>query len=359
MAKLKVAVIFGGKSNEHDISLISATHVINSIPRDKYEVIMIGITKKGHWMQYIGDVSFIANGEWEKNQDNVPCVLSPDPIDKGFIATMGDGEIQHIRVDCIFPALHGKNGEDGTIQGLFQMSQIPFVGCDMISSANCMDKEVTHTILESHGIKMAKWVSVRNYELDSLNSKCDEIEKKLSYPMFIKPARSGSSVGISKAHNISELKDGIKHAFLHDNKVVVEQGIEGIECECAVMGNNKLIVSTIGEIAPANEFYDFESKYVSSQEQTFIPARFSSEKIEEIRSVARRAYLAIGCEGLSRVDFFLNTDNEVILNEINTLPGHTPISMYPKLMENEGIDAQDEMDRLITLALERVEEAYE
>ncbi len=353
MEKLKVAVIFGGKSNEHDISLISASHIINSIPRDKYDVITIGITKQGEWFKYEGSTDDIKNGSWVASEDNIPCVLSPDPSHSGFIAFAKDGSAQLIKIDCIFPALHGKNGEDGTIQGLFQMSQVAFVGCDMLSSACCMDKEFTHRILESCGVKMAKWVSVRITDKDNLDAVCNKIEGKLLYPMFIKPSRSGSSVGISKAYNKEQLKSGILSAFEHDSKVVVEQGINGIECECAVMGNNELIVSTIGEIAPANDFYDFESKYNDPTEQTYIPARFSQEKIEEIRKQAEKSYRGIGCEGLARVDFFLTDEGEVVLNEINTLPGHTPISMYPKLMENCGVDAQDEMDRLIKLALQR------
>lgn len=353
MAKTRVAVIFGGKSNEHDISLISASYVIESIPRDKYEVIMIGITKKGHWMHYIGDISGIKSGLWESHPDNVPCILSPDPLDRGFIAKLPDGETQSIKVDCIFPVLHGKNGEDGTIQGLFQLAQIPFVGCDMISSACCMDKEFTHRILESEGIKMAKWLPVRLRDLDRLSDKCEKIISQLEYPLFIKPSRCGSSVGITKAHNAQELESGIKTAFSHDVRAIVEQGISGIECECAVMGNDQLIVSAIGEIAPANEFYDFESKYSVPQEQTRIPASFPRETIEKIRETAEKAYRVIGCEGLARVDFFLSDDGEVILNEINTMPGHTPISMYPKLMEHGGMSAAEEMSRLITLAIER------
>lgn len=235
MAKKRVAVIFGGRSNEHDISLISASYIIENIPRDKYEVIMIGITKKGRWLHFIGDADMIKNGEWVNHCDNVPCVLSPDPLDRGFIETMPDGEVSRLKVDCIFPALHGKNGEDGSIQGLFQMSQIPYVGCDMISSACCMDKEFTHRILESGGIKMAKWKPVRLCDLDKLDIRCEEIAKELEFPMFVKPSRCGSSVGISKAYDLKQLRDGIKTAFSHDTKVIVEQGINGTECECATV----------------------------------------------------------------------------------------------------------------------------
>lgn len=360
MAKIRVAVIFGGKSNEHDISVVSATHIIKNIPKDKYEVTCIGITKKGHWLKYIGDVEQISTGEWEKHLDNVPCVLSPDPLHKGFLAIRQDGTIQHVKVDCIFPVLHGKNGEDGTIQGLFEMAEIPFVGCDLISSAMCMDKSVTHTMLEMNGIKTAKWVTILQNQLDTeFNEKVNEMEEKLTYPMFIKPANCGSSVGISKANNRDELITGIKYAFTHDKKVVVEQGLVGIECECAVMGNDEPYASTVGEIRSANDFYDYESKYENSEEQSFIPAVISEKAMREIREVAVKAYKVMGCEGLARVDFFLCNNDEVVLNEINTLPGHTSISMYPQLMEYDGIPPQEQEDRLIRLAFERADIDYE
>lgn len=354
MAKLKIAVIFGGKSSEHDVSLVSATHVIKSIPKDKYEVVCIGITKRGHWVKYIGPVDEIADGKWEQHSDNVPCILSPDPLHKGFIVLGGDGSFDNLKVDCIFPVLHGKNGEDGTIQGLFQLSQVPFVGCDMISSANCMDKEMTHVILEASGIKMAKYVSMRSYEMDIIDNKIAEAEEKLTYPMFVKPCCAGSSVGVSRVTNSEELKQGILLAFLSDSKLLIEQGVVGVECECAVMGNNDPVASTVGEIKSANEgFYDFESKYEDDSSETIIPARISEEAIEKIRALAIKAYKAIGCGGLSRCDFFLCPDGEPVLNEINTLPGHTPISMYPKLMQHAGMSFEEQEDELIRLALER------
>ena len=359
MNKLNVAVIFGGKSNEHDISLISATHVIKSIPKDRYRVICIGITKKGHWVKYMGDVDDIANGKWTGHPDNVPCILSPDPIHKGFLVLDQEGHVSQVKVDCVFPVLHGKNGEDGTIQGLFDLAQIPYVGCDLISSANCMDKELTHTILEEHGIETAKWVSMLSSDLDALDSKVEEMEAKLSYPMFVKPANCGSSVGISKVTNTDELKRGIKRAFTHDRKVIVEEGIKGIECEVAVMGNSKPFASTVGEIKAANEFYDYNAKYDNAESQTIIPARFSEDTINAIREIAIKAYKAMGCCGLARVDFFLCDDNKIILNEINTLPGHTPISMYPQLMAYGGISFEEQEDRLIKLALEKAGVDYE
>lgn len=360
MAKLKIAVLFGGRSNEHDISRISAAHVIKSIPSDKYDVITVGITKKGNWFRFIGDVDLIPSGEWEKHPDNVPCILSPDPKHKGFIVFEQNGDTQNMKVDCVFPVLHGRNGEDGTVQGLFELAGIPFVGCDLISSAMCMDKDVTHTILEANGIRTAKWVRILISELDiKLSEKCDEMERRLSYPMFVKPCNCGSSVGISKATNREELERGIKLAFVHDRKVIVEEGIRGRELECAVMGNDKLLVSAVGEIKSAGDFYDFESKYESEESQTVIPANVAGAESDTIRETAAKAYKALGCSGLARVDFFLAEDGSVILNEINTLPGHTPISMYPMLMEHSGMTPAEQEDNLIRLALERAGVDYE
>lgn len=361
MAKLKVAVIFGGRSNEHDVSVVSAAHVIRSIREnpDRYEVICIGITKKGHWVRFMGDAEDIENGSWADNSDNVACIFSPDPVHRGFIQLEDDGTYTNVKVDAVFPVLHGKNGEDGTVQGLFQMAEIPFVGCDLLSSACCMDKDVTHTILEAHGVRTAKWVSMIYRDISELEDKCRLMEKELGYPMYVKPANCGSSVGITKAHDYEELKAGIKLAFTHDRKVVVEQGINGIELECAVMGNDKPFASTVGEIAAANEFYDYDAKYNNSDSKTYIPARVSEEVINEVRETAVKAFKAMGCEGLARCDFFLSDKGEVILNEINTLPGHTKISMYPKLMEHEGISYAEQEDRLIKLALERSEVDHE
>ncbi len=361
MGKIKVAVVFGGKSNEHDVSLVSATHVIQSIPKDRYDVVCIGITKKGHWYKFIGDVTEIASGEWEKHPDNVPCVLSPDPRHKGFLAVGEDGSVSNVKIDCLFPVLHGRNGEDGRIQGILEMAEIPFVGCDLLSSAMCMDKDITHTVLEANGIKTARWIRILRSELDTrLAEKCDEIERELTYPLFVKPCNCGSSVGISRADSREQLEKGIKLAFAHDKKVIVEQGITGMECECAVMGNDEPFASTVGEVCSSNaDIYDYDAKYNSEESKTVIPARMSDENISRIRETAVKAYKALGCSGLSRVDFFLCPDGEIILNEINTLPGHTPISMYPQLMEYEGIAPQEQEDRLIRLALDKAGVDYE
>lgn len=352
MSKIKVAVLFGGISNEHDISLISAASIISSIPADKYEVIPIGITKKGRWLFYPGDISCLPTGRWESNPDCVPAVILPDPMYKG-IFKVSDGSYSLVKIDAVFPALHGQNGEDGAIQGLLKLSGIPYVGCDVLSSACCMDKAVTHTILEANGIEMTQWRSVSDYELGRLDEICSGIAEELGYPLFVKPANSGSSVGANKADSPEELKNAIKLAFSHDKKVIIEKYVKGRELECAVFGKeNDAFASQIGEIRSCNEFYDYEAKYILGTSGLSIPADIPAEISDKIRETAVKAFRTMGCSGLSRVDFFLSDDGRVLLNEINTLPGFTQISMYPKLMENMGISLPELLDKLITLSIE-------
>ncbi len=351
MSKIKVAVLFGGVSNEHDISLISAESIISSIPSDKYEVIPIGITRKGRWLFYPGDISCISSGRWESNPDCVPAVILPDPMYKG-IFKISDGSYSLTKIDAVFPALHGQNGEDGAVQGLLKLSGIPYVGCDVLSSACCMDKAVTHTILESNGIGMTPWKCVSSSELGRLDDVCDEIAAEMDFPLFVKPANSGSSVGANKADSFEELKNAIKLAFSHDKKVIVEKYVKGRELECAVFGKDNAFASEIGEIRSCNEFYDYEAKYILGTSGLSIPAEIPAEISSKIKETAVKAFKVMGCSGLSRVDFFLSEDGKIILNEINTLPGFTQISMYPKLMENMGISLSELLDRLISLCLE-------
>lgn len=351
MSKIKVAVLFGGVSNEHDISLISAGNIINAIPADKYEVIPIGITKKGRWLYYPGDVSCISSGRWESNPDCVPAVILPDPMYKG-VMKMSESGSSITKIDVIFPALHGQNGEDGVIQGLLKMSGIPYVGCNVISSANCMDKAVAHTILGANGINMARWRTVSAAELNSLDEICENIAAELDYPLFVKPSNSGSSVGANKADSFEDLKNAVKLAFSHDKKVIVEEYIKGRELECAVFGRENPFASDVGEIKSCNEFYDYDAKYILGTSGINIPADIPESAAKEIRETAVRAFKIMGCSGLARVDFFLREDGTVVLNEINTLPGFTQISMYPKLMEHMGISQPELLDRLIMLAIE-------
>ena len=351
MAKTRVAVIFGGVSSEHEVSLISATNVMQNLSPDKYEIIPIGITKKGRWLFYPGDISAIASGKWDTNPDCAPAVI-PDPMYNG-IAKIEDGMVNTVKVDVVFPVLHGKNGEDGTIQGLMDMAGIPYVGCGCLASACCMDKSFTHMILQENGIHNARWEVILQSEINHLDDICEKIADKLGYPIFVKPACSGSSVGVNKASDFDELKEAVKLAFAHDKKVVCEEFIEGRELECAVMGNDSPFASSVGEIVSCNDFYDYDAKYILGTSGLNIPADIPEESAKEIRETAVKAFKALNCSGLSRVDFFLKKDGTVILNEINTLPGFTSISMYPKLMENIGISYSELLDRLIALALEK------
>ncbi len=348
----KVLVLFGGVSSEHDVSLISAKSVIENIPADKYEVTKLGITKDGRWFIYKGDTANLPGDRWLEDKSLlVRAVLSPDRSHHGVITERGSV----ISFDICFPVLHGRNGEDGTVQGLLALAGIPFVGCDMLASAVCMDKAMTNAVADYAGINQAKWLAFDSY---AYSKDGDEIIKKsenyLGYPVFVKPANSGSSVGITKAFDTEGLKAAIKTAFEYDKKVVLEEGIDGHEVECAVMGNDEPVASTVGEIVPCNEFYDYDAKYYANKSELNIPANLPEETIQAVRDAACRAYKAFGCTGLTRIDFFVRkSDGEVMLNEPNTIPGFTSISMYPKLFEASGVPYSELLDRLLQLAEER------
>ncbi len=354
MARMKIAVLFGGASSEHEVSLVSAYSVLTNIPHDLYDVMCIGITRKGHWMYYPGEYEDIKTGAWENNPDCCTAFISPDSMNKGIVVLGKDDSAYIRRVDAVFPVLHGMNGEDGTVQALCTLAGLPCVGCDMTSSAACMDKSITHTILDAAGIKTAPYVTLQRDALSDIDASCSEAEAKLGgYPLFVKPATAGSSVGVSRAADREALKSGIRIAFAHSAKVVIETEIIGKEVECAVLGNGvDLLASIPGQITPAEEFYDYDAKYKLGTSVLDIPAKISEEQMTALREIAKKAYHAMGCSGFSRVDFFV-TEDDIILNEINTIPGFTPISMYPKLMENMGIPYPELLDKLIQLAVER------
>lgn len=353
-AKLSLAVIFGGVSSEHEVSRMSVTSILENLSNERYEVHMVGITKEGRWLLYTGPVEDILSGAWEQGPVT-PAFLSPDPSVHGLVA-LRDGKAETIHVDVIFPALHGKNGEDGTIQGLFQLSGIPYVGCDTESSAICMDKAVTHSLLSSADIEQAHylWFYADRFDAapDTIKNK---IQARLDFPVFVKPSNAGSSVGVSKVERFEDLDQDIRKAAREDKKVVVEEGITGQEVEVAVLGNRDCDASIVGEIGASAQFYDYDDKYINGTSQLYIPARIPQEVSEKIRQTAVRAYRLLGCSGLARVDFFVTAgDNRVILNEINTLPGFTSISMYPKLWMAMGLSYGELLDKLIELALQRV-----
>lgn len=352
-AKLSLAVIFGGVSSEHEVSRMSVTSILENLSNERYEVHMVGITKEGRWLLYTGPVEDILSGTWEQGPVT-PAFLSPDPSVHGLVA-LRDGKAETIHVDVIFPALHGKNGEDGTIQGLFQLSGIPYVGCDTESSAICMDKAVTHSLLSSADIEQAHylWFYADRFDAapDTIKNK---IQARLDFPVFVKPSSAGSSVGVSKVERFEDLDQAIRKAAREDKKVVVEEGITGQEVEVAVLGNRDCDASIVGEIGASAQFYDYDDKYINGTSQLYIPARIPQEVSEKIRQTAVRAYRLLGCSGLARVDFFVTAgDNRVILNEINTLPGFTSISMYPKLWMAMGLSYGELLDKLIELALQR------
>lgn len=356
MNKKTVAVLFGGESSEYEVSLLSSSFIINSLDEEKYDIVKIGITKEGGWYLYTGAVEAIADGSWIKDPNNATAFISPDK-NVGGIVVLRDGRAEIIKLDVVFPVLHGKNGEDGTIQGLFKMSGIPYVGCNTLSSAVCMDKAVTHSLLAAANIDQAHylWFYSDRFEAEPEKIK-NKITARFDFPVFVKPANAGSSVGVSKVTCAKELDSAIIKAAGEDIKIIVEEGIIGQEVECAVLGNRDAKASMVGEIGASAEFYDYDDKYKNGTSKTYIPAHLSEETTEKIRSIAVRAYRILGCAGLSRVDFFVrSSDNKVILNEINTIPGFTSISMYPKLWIASGMTAESLVDELIDCALRRYE----
>lgn len=356
MKKINIGVVFGGKSAEHEVSQMSATSVINAIDKEKYNIIPIGITKDGKWKKYSGDIGLIESGEWkmisDDKNDDIFSIISNN--DKRVIME----QEEQSQIDVIFPILHGPMGEDGTVQGMFETMDVPYVGAGVLASALCMDKGFAKTIFESEGLSVAKCVLVLKHRAaDNLDEYVEKAEE-LGYPLFIKPANLGSSVGITKAHNREELIDGLNEAFKYDRRILIEEYIDGRELECAVLGNNKPKASVVGEIIPSHEFYDYESKYFDDgKSRMIIPANISNDISDEIRSMAIEAYMAVDCSGLSRVDFFLeNETNNIYINEINTMPGFTRYSMYPLLWQETGLEYSDLIDELIALAIERHEE---
>jgi D-alanine-D-alanine ligase len=339
--KKRLAIIFGGKSTEHKVSRTSATSVLKNISAEKYDISIIGITQEGVWYEYKGNYDLIETGEWERDTQN----LIPD----------GQNKLFNKEIDVAFPVMHGLFGEDGTIQGMLKLFGIPCVAPGVMSSAVCMDKVYTKYILERFNIKQAEYVVVNAHEYrEGKESFIAQIEKELNYPAFVKPSNSGSSVGITKAHDREELIAGLENAMKYDRKILVEKTINGREVEVAVLGNDYPEAAVPGEIMPSKEFYDYEAKYIDPESRLIIPAAYSEEKLEEIKTLAVSIYRILDCAGMSRVDFLVDKDtDEVYLNEVNTIPGFTKISMYPKLWQASGKSFSELIDDLIDLAVER------
>lgn len=352
MKKIKMAVIFGGISTEHEVSIVSGTSIIENLDKEKYEIYPIYISKQGVWNRYTKEIDRIKTLE-----------INEKPIE---IEEIKDVMSYLKQMQVVFPVLHGLGGEDGTIQGLFELIKVPYVGCGVLASSIGMDKVYTKIIFDRAGINQTKYEYVRknkekytyidkefNEKDYDINNICDILEQSLQYPMYVKPSNSGSSVGINKANNIKELMEAIEYAGKFDTKILIEQGINGKEVECAILGNEEVVASCIGEIISAEDFYSFNAKYQNQESKVIIPAILDDNIQDEIRKIAVKAFKAIDGKGLSRVDFFVEKDtNKIYISEINTLPGFTKISMYPKLFENVGLCYKDLLDKLISLALE-------
>ena len=352
MIKQKVSVIFGGMSTEHDVSMVSGTSILKNLNKEKYEIFPVYIDKEGKWFRYT------------KALENIEILTVGDTITE--LEEIAN-PMQYLKsIDIVFPVLHGLYGEDGTVQGMLELLNKKYVGCKVLASSVCMDKVYAKVIFDRAGIKQAKYVYVRQYgdryiyvdenfneEVCSLEKVCDIVEKKLGFPVFIKPSNSGSSVGINKSHNREELMEHITYAAKFDRKILIEENIDGREVECAVLGNEDVKASCVGEILPAEDFYTFDAKYKNAESRVVMPANLPEAVSNEIRKTAIKAFKAVDGKGLSRVDFFIDKKTgDILINEINTLPGFTQISMYPKLWEQMGISYTELLDRLIGLVEE-------
>ena len=353
MKKLNVCVLFGGMSPEHEVSLRSAESVLNNMDKEKYDIFPVGITKEGQWILFGGnDYAELPAGKWLENRNNRPAAISP--VRGHGLLCFGNDGVTQTKIDVVFPVLHGENGEDGAMQGLLQLAGIPYVGPHVSASAVSMDKTLTKLVADKAGVTQAAWHLVRRGDLDGrLEQTLDTLEGRFAYPMFVKPSGTGSSVGVSKAADRAALEKALIAAAVYDDKVLVEEFIRGREVEVAVMGNSSPMASVCGEIDSGADFYDYDAKYVTDTSTAYIPARINEHVAEQVREAAVKIYSAIGCQGLSRVDFFVTfDDNRVVFNEINTLPGFTSISMYPKLFDASGIPYSQLIDELLRLAME-------
>lgn len=350
MDKKNVVVVFGGRSSEHEVSCVSCQTVIANMNKENYNIILVGITKEGEWL-LVDKVESITDGSWVNSK--IRAIISPDTVKKELVIFKENG-IETKKIDVVFPVLHGLNGEDGTIQGIFELAQIPYVGCGVLASSVSMDKLYTKIVVDTLGVNQAEYVGVDRRELVDIDAVIAKIEAKLEYPMFVKPSCAGSSKGVSKAEDREGLVAALEEAARHDRKILIEETIVGREIECAVLGLNEVKASGLGEILAAAEFYDYDAKYNNAESKTVLDPDLPEDVVEEVRKAAVDIFKALDGSGLSRVDFFVEKDtNRVIFNEMNTLPGFTSISMYPMLWERQGIAKPELVDRLLELAMER------
>ncbi len=349
MNQQNVAVIFGGFSSEYSVSLESAYSVISYMNRKKYCPVTVGISKEGAWYYFNGDAEKIKNDTWCNEQDCCPAMLSPDRNAQKLLVLLPN-QVKTIPVDVVFPVLHGKNGEDGTVQGLIELAGYPLVGCGVLPSALCMDKDRAHQLANGAGVMIPKsFVLGLEVETTSAESLADQ----LGYPLYVKPVKAGSSFGITMINRKSELADAIHLARQHDDWVIMEENIVGVEVGCAIMGNKQLIVGEVDEIELENPFFDYKEKYTQQHSTIHVPARLSKEKIAEIKDTAKVIYKALGCRGFARVDIFVTPWGELIFNEVNTIPGFTSHSRFPTMMKAVGLSFEEVITQVIELAVEQ------
>ena len=349
MNKLNVALLFGGVSSEHEVSRVSASTIARALKPSSYHLYTVGITRDGRWLYYSGPIEKMADGSWEQDPSCVPCMISPDRSDHGLVLCRHDGTWAVLPMDVVIPALHGKNGEDGTIQGLLELAGIPVVGCGVLASALCMDKDVAHRLVRAAGVAVPPSILFRAGEgLDTL----PERTASLTYPLFVKPARAGSSFGITKVEEPGVLAEAVTAALAHDSKVVIEEAVPGFEVGCAVLGNEVLTVGHVDEIELSGGFFNYTEKYGLITSSIHMPARISQEKETEIQATAQLIYRALECSGFARVDLFLTPDGRIVFNEVNTIPGFTAHSRYPNMMRSIGLEFGPLLDRLIGLAVD-------
>lgn len=345
MQKKTLAVIFGGNSSEYEVSLQSVYSVLENIKTEKYEVIPIGITRQGDWYRFLGDYEQILENTWMEDADNlIPVVISQNRSVHGMIE-FRQGQCSVVRLDGVFPVLHGKNGEDGTVQGMLELAGIPVIGCNTLASALCMDKDRAHKLVSLEKISVPKSVIIT----PSMVRKLTPLVKELKYPLFVKPVRAGSSFGITKIYREEELQSAIELAFQHDSQVIIEENIEGFEVGCAVLGRETLTVGRVDEIELTEGFFDYTEKYTLKTSQIFMPARIDEVTEKRIQKTAAAIYRALGCSGFARVDMFLTPSGEIVFNEVNTIPGFTSHSRYPNMMKGIGMSFEEMLDRLIGL----------
>lgn len=349
MKKKRIAVIFGGHSSEYSVSLQSASAVIQNINQEKYETLLIGITKYGNWYKYNGNIANILNDSWYNPIDCVPALISPNHGSSEIIELNSKAVIRH-KVDVVFPILHGKFGEDGTLQGLLELSGIPYVGCDTLSSALCMDKDLAHIIAKVAGVKIPNYIVInKNTSIVEVIHKI----KSLEYPLIVKPAKAGSSFGITKVDNEKELSLAIKTASIHDKKIVIEEFIKGFEVGCAIFGNDKLTIGEVDEIELSKGFFNYTEKYSLQTSKIHLPARLNKNITNKVKNTALKLYKALQCKGFARVDMFVTPTGEIVFNEINTIPGFTTHSRFPNMLKGIGLGFTEIIDNLIDLALQQ------